>query len=384
MGHRVAYGRVVALDPASDNNHEITPFHIRQCRAVEGFARYGTEPLHEFLIRKGIVVDEFIAVLLFEQLQCFRLLVADEGIKSNRIGFFKCLHRTGKGRFIPFGFVVKIKSEPAGTAQVGIFELVFDTVQCFPVRLLGDFRLVRQRTGRRAVGTRRRRFVQFPGVGRILEVLGDQGSYRTDSDTLATEGTIQRFAVFGNDLGVVAAVEDLDGVIPDCFVTGTDTALAHDTERRIVLYQTPLFDLAFLIPRGEALVRDFELQRFVLEITFTRLVADAALKRVVDIIELHDVLALFVQGIAGRKDLDPFRRRSLTAQDESVVAFHLYNAQTTGCNRGYFRDVAHRRDIDPFTACHVQNRLALLCSDRFVINKKVYHSPLSYRAAMAM
>ena len=130
---------------------------------------------------------------------------------------------------------------------------------------------------------------EFPGSRAVAERLAGQRTNRADIDHVARQLAVDRAAVHGGDLAVLAAVDHAELHHAGHFLAEAHAACAVDAARHLfhrdqradVLAED---DALFLVvARGAAAVADRE----ILQLAFAALVADRAVERVVDEQELH-------------------------------------------------------------------------------------------------
>ena len=350
----------------------------------------------------GIV--EFYPLLLLEPLQHQCLFVAYQGRETDRFGFLQRFDRSGERfgvfRDIPVLVVVTEASRPAERLEI---PLVLDPEDHLVVVVDGGKAgLVVEVAAAGAVGAGGGDLLELPGVRLVDEVPLGQRPDGADRRTLSAVGAVGMLrAVAGNDdrllqlvphgVGVfggrllvrlvdlvAAAGTGLEGAVSDHILADGDAALADDTEPGVVMeHGRPVDALPAGIGDSIVLRVDAQLQRIVLELTLPVLVTDAALQRVVDVVDLHDRPALFENLFGLCDDLHPILRFGVAGVDPLAVG--LDQADPAGQGGRTAGQVTDGGDEDPVGTGRIEDILPLLRPALHTVNRNgdliVTHRP---------
>ena len=223
--------------------------------------------------------------------QC--LFVGCHGAKTDRFGFFECLYCSVERFGIFHGCsVVIVKCIASCRTECRELIVVAYTVDRFTsVFDPCGLHLIVELASAAAMWAGGWHLCQLPCIGDILEVGIDQCTDRTDRRCFSECGVVLfRFDI--DDLRRVSAKLDLKCLISGNLCRDPHTLFTHDTERCVITDMPPVFDRSELLTCRKCLIVHLKLQRLVLQIALTALVTDTALKRVVDIVELHNILTL--------------------------------------------------------------------------------------------
>ena len=198
------------------------------------------------------------------------------------------------------GAVDRLEGEAALVAQPAVVHRI--AVDAEVAGELVGRGLHRDAAADRAHGARRLDLLEVPRPGLEAVGLGEQRAHRADLHGVAAEVRRERLVGERVDLGVVAAVDELDQRVAGDLVGEAGAAVALDAalavEQHEVRQRDGLLPVALLL--DEAGLAGAERERLVLQRALAALVAHRAVERVVDEQELEDaVLRLLDRGRVG-------------------------------------------------------------------------------------
>src|SRR6267143_1799505 len=200
----------------------------------------------------------------------------------------------------------------------------------------------------RAAGADAGRLVEEPDAALETEVAVEQRAHRADVHRVPGVLRVERLSREGGDERVRPALDDGELRLLGDLVHEAHAARAHDAALGVVDHQRPedlalgLVDLVGADARGLVVV----LHVVVLELALARLVADGAVHRVVDEVELHAAALVLLHRRRGGDDLQPFLHADLAARHQAAgrVA-RLHQAHAALPCYGQARVVAEVRDV---------------------------------------
>ncbi len=216
----------------------------------------------------------------------------------------------------------------------------------------------------RRVGVGALDLLEVPGPGLEPVRLGGQRAHRADLHGVAAEVARERFVGERVDLGLIAAVDEMDQRVAGDLFREPGAAVAQDAalavEEDVVVDRDGLFEVALLF--DEAGLAGPIGHRLILERALAALVADRAIEGMVDEQELEDaVLGLLGDvGLGVDHHVVADGQHATGLQRRTATGVDLDDAHPAHTDRLHPRVVAESGDVDPgVLACVDQQRTRL-------------------------
>ncbi len=222
---------------------------------------------------------------------------------------------------------------------------------------------------------------QFPCAGAVTERFGRQCADRAQVDHVTGQFGIHRLADKAGDFGMFATVEHAEFHDAGNFLPEANAARAMDAARHFFRgdqradffgYDSTLF---FFIARSRCAVSDGE----ILQLALAALIADRAIKWVIDQQELHDAFLCIDGLVAVRANDHAVGHRCRACGQRLRRLFNFNQAHAAVRRNGQFLVIAKMRDVGAKLVGSVHHHAAFLHLDFFAVNFDFNHGSVFCR-----
>ena len=217
---------------------------------------------------------------------------------------------------------------------------------------------------------------EFPGARSITKRLAGQGAHRADIDHVAREFALNGPANKGHDLGVLAAIGHTELHNPRNFLTKANTTRAMNAARHFLrrdkrthgLMKDNTLGLGVLRGRGPIAHSQ------ILQLALAALIADGAVKRMVDQQKLHDTLLGKLGFLGGCEDLHARGNRCGTGWQWLGCLLDFNKAHAAVGRNGEFLVIAEVRNVEAQLMGGLHNHTARRHLDLLAVDFEFNHS----------